>query len=109
MPTTITTAPTLSQVLGAFLQNAIDNPKTTIQGLLSAVYAVTLYLLSVKTLSPKVAGLVLTLNTIAKVGLAMSMKDGKAGIQLPAGTSVQQATQTTVLMPPADATIPPKP
>ena len=117
MPTTTTTTasdettsapPTVSQVIGGFLQNALQHPKTTIQSILSGVYAITLLLMGMQTISPKVAGIIVSLNTIAKVGLGMSQSDG---IQLPAGTSMKQTTQTTLQTPaaPPDATLPSKP
>jgi hypothetical protein len=69
--------PTVNEVLGGVLQNAIDNPQSTIQSILSSVFAITLLLMGVGTLSPKVASIVVTLNTLAKVGLGMYQKDPK--------------------------------
>lgn len=88
--------PTVSEVLGGVLQNAIAHPKTTIQSILTSTLAVTGLLLGTSIISPKVAGIITALNVVAKVGLGMLQTDG---INLPPNTKITQTTDTTVTTP----------
>jgi hypothetical protein len=110
MPTTTvtedTSKPTISQVLGGLLQNAIAHPKTTIQAILSDLMGLDLLLLGCGCLSVKQTSIAFGVLSVCKLGLGMTQKDG---INVPSGTSLKQTTQTTMVTPAADGTLPPKP
>jgi hypothetical protein len=69
--------PTVNEVLGGLLQNAIDNPQSTIQGILTSVYGITTTLMMGQVLSARVSGIIVGMNTVAKLLLSMYQKDPK--------------------------------
>jgi hypothetical protein len=96
--TEVVAAPTISQVLGGILQNALAHPKTTIQSILTAAMFGTTALMTCGCISGKALAIAGVVLTVAKVGLGMIQRDGTQ-INVPGGTTATVDTRTTLTTP----------
>lgn len=80
--------PNVSEVLGGMLQRALDNPKTTVQSLLTCVMMLVPALLAGNVIHGKAATIAGTILAVSKVLVGMTQHDG---IIVPAGTHVETA------------------
>lgn len=83
--------PTVNQVIGGILQNAIAHPKSTAQSILTTGFAVTGYLMASSAIKPKTAAIALAVNGICKIGLGMLQTDG---INVPPGSKINQVSES---------------
>lgn len=82
--------PTVSEVLGGVLQNAIAHPKSTIQSILTALMFGTTGLLACGCISGKALTIAGGLLAAAKIGLGMMQTDG---LTVPPGSKINQVAQ----------------
>lgn len=80
--------PTVNEVLGGMLSRAIQNPKTTLQSLLTCVMVLVPTLLASNLIHGKAAAIAGGILAAAKVLVGMTQHDG---IIVPAGTHIEQA------------------
>jgi hypothetical protein len=83
--------PTVNDVIGGMLQNAISHPKSTIQSILTALMFGTTALLACGCVSGKVVAIAGGVLTVAKVGLGMMQTDG---LTVPPGSKINQVAQS---------------
>lgn len=81
---------TASEVLGGWLQHAIDNPKSTIQSILTSAMFVDAILLGCGCLSIKTTSIAAGVLTVCKVGLGMLQKDADVVLATVPGSSTPQ-------------------
>ena len=81
--------PTVSETLGGWLQHAINNPKTTIQSILTSAMFVDVLLLGCGCLSVKWVSIAGGVLTVCKLGLGLLQSD--------AGTTLAVTPQSPVV------------
>lgn len=89
--------PNVSEVLGGMLQRALDNPKTTVQSLLTCVMMLVPALLAGNVIHGKAATIAGTILAVSKVLVGMTQHD--MGTVIPAGTTVEQTQTSTIITP----------
>lgn len=84
--------PTVSEVIGGVLQNALAHPKSTLQAILTALMFGTTGLLACGCISGKAFAIAGSLQVAAKIGLGMIQTDG---IVVPPGSKINQVAQAS--------------
>ena len=87
--------------MNAAIQHLFTNWKSTVQSVLTTTFAVTAVLMGSSVIKPHTAALLVTVNGVAKVLLGLTQTDG---IQVPAGSTIDQSTRIQTPAPPVSET-----
>ena len=78
------------------IPHLFDNWKSTVQSILTTTFAITGVLMVSSIIKPHTAGILVAVNSIAKILLGVFQTDG---VQIPSGSTVTQTTTSKIETP----------